>query len=44
VKVVNKDGSPRGGAGAFGVLDALLLLPLLALRAFRTRRRLAAAQ
>ena len=44
VKVVNKDGSPRGGAGAFGVLDALLLLPLLALRAFRTRRRLTGAQ
>lgn len=44
VKVVNKDGSPRGGGGAFGPLDALLLLPLLALRALRSRRRLARAE
>ena len=44
VKVVNKDGSPRGGAGAFGLLDALLLLPLLALRVVCRKGRLAAAQ
>ncbi len=39
VKVVNKDGSPRGGAGAFGAEDALLLLPLLVLRRLRLPRR-----
>jgi rhombotail lipoprotein len=32
VRVVNKDGSPRGGGGAFGALALLLFVPLLVLR------------
>ena len=38
VRVVNKDGSPRGGGGAFDLFAALLLLPVALLRLVRRSR------